>query len=123
MLLTYEMLRAKKACPEQANEFRDLFPAGVVLTEALCLAHASDFNFCWAARHLLSASAQEACEKACVPAWEAYCKARASAWEAYDKSGAAPLEAYAKARASAWEAYDKACAAAFFAGWQADHAP
>ena len=93
MLLTYEMLRAKKACAEQADKFRDLFPDGVVLTEALCVSHASDFDFGWAAENLLSARARKAYEKA--------------------RASAPALEAR--------EAYRKAIAAAFFAAWQADH--
>ncbi len=101
MKLTYEMLQAKGACAVQAHKFRALFPEGVVLTEALCVAHAGEFNFAWAACNLLSATALEAYEKACAPAWEAY----------------------EKTRAPAWEAYGKACAIAFFAGWQADNAP
>jgi hypothetical protein len=105
MLLTYKMLRAKGACGEQADKFRALFPAGVVLTEALCVAHASNFGFGfgfgWAATNLLSDTAREAYKQACAPA----------------------REAYKQACATAREAYKQACAIAFFAGWQADYAP
>jgi hypothetical protein len=133
------MLQAKNVCTEQADKFRALFPHGVVLTEALCIAHASDFNFTWAAANLLSTAAQEAYEKACAPARETYnktlavakkaCeKACAAAWEAYDKAPAPSWEACDKACTTAWETYDKACAtawktyqlaqaAAFFAFW------
>ena len=134
MLLTYEMLRAKGACADQADKFRDLFPAGVVLTEALCVAYAKEFEFECAARNLLSASARDAYYKACGTARDAYeeayttvqdaCgKAIAVAWEAYGKARVTARDAYYKARARALDAYDKARAAAFFAAWQADNAP
>jgi hypothetical protein len=117
------MLQAKGACAVQAHKFRDLFPGGVVLTEALCLAHASNFNFTWGARNLLSDTAREAYEKACAPDLEAYSKACDTAWEAYCKApppGGPPLsaggphaqEAYCKACDTAQEAYSKACAPA-----------
>ncbi len=112
MLLTYEMLQAKGACAVQAHKFRDLFPGGVVLTEALCLAHASNFNFTWGARNLLSDTAREAYEKACAPDLEAYSKACDTAWEAYCKAVSHAQEAYCKACDTAQEAYSKACAPA-----------
>ena len=90
MLLTYEMLRAKGACDQQADKFRALFPAGVVLTEALCVAHASDFDFGWAATNLLSATAREAYEQACATAREVYKQARATAFFAGWQADNAP---------------------------------
>jgi hypothetical protein len=110
MLLTYEMLLAKKVCEEQADKFRDLFPYGVVLTEALCVSHANDFDFNCAANNLLRARARKA-----------YKEAYARVWEPYQEACVRAKESCEKAIAPARQAFQEAIAAAFFAAWQADH--
>ena len=95
MKITAELLTRKGACKEQVDKFCDLFPEGVEPTRELCIAHANDFDWRWAAEHLLSASAAKAYEEACAPAVKAYNEARASAAKAYD-------EALASAWFDAW---------------------
>jgi len=102
------MLTEKKACANQVRRFKKLFPKGVKVTKAVCLKHAQDFGWDWAAWNLLSAPAWEAYLKARAPALEAYLKATAQAWETYKNA-----EVYEKATAPAWEAYKKATAQAF----------
>ena len=100
--LTLAQLRAATTCAPQLALFEKLFGAEVEVTEALCLAHASEFSWDLAAYHLLSASAQKAYDEATAPARKDYDEARASAWKAY-----------VEATAPAWKAFNEACAIAF----------
>ena len=89
--LTVETLKSKKACQPQIDLFRSLFGDSVEVTEELCVKHAQDFNWDWAADTLLSESAREDYYKATGPALKVYNKATAPA-----------LKVYIKATASAW---------------------
>ena len=100
--LTLTQLKAAGACPSAIARFEQLFGDQVGITKALCVKHASDFNFGWAARHLLGDAAREKYNKTCATAMAEYNKACAPAWAEYDK-----------ALAAAWAEYDKASAAAF----------
>jgi len=113
MRITAKMLTEKEACANQVRRFKKLFPRGVKVTRAVCLKHARDFDWDWAAYNLLSVPAWEAYKKARAPALEAYKKATAPAWKAYKKAKATALDAYEKARATAREAYKKVSATAF----------
>ena len=72
--ITLRMLKAKGACIEQCERFAALFPKGVEVTEVLCIEHAADFNWDWAAKNLLTA-----------PAWAEYVRATAPAWAEYER--------------------------------------
>ena len=54
MKITKELFQSKGACSSAVEKFASLFPRGVTLTEALCVKHVRDFDFTWAAQHLLS---------------------------------------------------------------------
>ena len=58
MKITSELLKSKGACLESIALFVKLGGNKLELTEELCIEHASKFDWCWAARHLLSASAK-----------------------------------------------------------------
>jgi cyclopropane fatty-acyl-phospholipid synthase-like methyltransferase len=94
-LITVETLRRLHACTDQVKKFAELFPNGVEPTLELCVKHAADFDWSWAACNLLTASARAQYDAAC-----------ASAWAQYDA-----------ACASAWAQYSPACAAAFYKAW------
>jgi hypothetical protein len=124
MKVTTALLRRKGACATQVDKFAALFPAGVEVTEALCIAHAPMFNWNWAARSLLRAPARKAYDKACATAWKAcdetcaparkaYAEACAPARKAYEEACAPARKAYAEACAPARKAYEEACASAF----------
>ena len=113
MKITKALLIRKHACRGQVDLFAELFPEGVVITESICLAHATEFDWDWAARKLLRpparkacdeahALAQKACDEACAPAWKACDEARVLAWKACDE-----------ACALAQKACNEACALAF----------
>ena len=102
MKITKELLVRKHACRGQVDLFAELFPEGVVITESICLAHATEFDWDWAARKLLQPPAREACVEACALARKTCDEACAPARKACD-------EAHALAR----KACDEACALAF----------
>ena len=78
--ITVELLTRKGACQDQVDKFRALYPEGVEPTRELCIAHASDFDWDWAAEHLLSAPAWKAYQEVAAPARKAYEEALAAAW-------------------------------------------
>ena len=59
MKITARLLKFKGACKEQVEKFKELFPDGVEVTESLCVIHAQDFNWDWAAYNLLPLELQE----------------------------------------------------------------
>ena len=91
MKVTKALLKRLGACKAQREKFAELFPRGVVVTEALCVEHAQEFNWDWAANHLLSPEA-----------WAEYNRVRALAWAEYNR-----VMAPAKAE------YDRVAALAF----------
>jgi hypothetical protein len=80
MIITVKMLKSKDACFSQVKLFQDLFGDAVEVTRELCLKHASDFDFNWAAMNLLNTSARRAYEEAVASAWRAYDEAVALAF-------------------------------------------
>ena len=96
MKITKALLISKHACRGQVDLFAELFPEGVVITESICLAHATEFDWDWAARKLLRPPARKACVEAMAPARKACVESMAPAWKAY-------VEAYALAFARAAE--------------------
>ena len=124
MKITKALLIRKHACRGQVDLFAELFPEGVVITESICLAHATEFDWDWAARKLLRpaarkacveamAPARKACDEACAPAWEACDEAYALAWKAYKDVCVIARKACVEARVLARKTCDEACALAF----------
>ena len=113
MIITLKQLDKRGACTEQRDLFEKLFGAAVDITKKLCIKHASDFDWTWAARNFLSAPARAEFDKARASAVAEYGKACASAWAEYDKACAPARAEYDKACAPAWAEYDKVCASAF----------
>ena len=69
MIITLKQLDRRGACKEQRNLFEKLFGASVEITKELCIKHASDFDWAWAARNFLGASARAEYNKACASAF------------------------------------------------------
>ena len=90
-ILTVSTLVALGACIEQRRAFRRTFGVSVRVTEALCVEHASTFNFDWAALHLLSA-----------PARSEYERVRAAARAEYERVEAPALAEYERVTAAAF---------------------
>ena len=111
-------LRALGACSAQVERFVSLFgEEDMEPTLALCVEHASTFDWNWA-RWLLSATAQRAYSEATAPARRAYNEATATAWRTYNEATATAERAYSEAKATARRTYNEATATAWFAAWQ-----
>ena len=108
-IITAGMLREKRACAAQLRVFEQHFPNGAEVSEALARQLHDVFVWGWAAKHLLTPSAETA-----------YNEATASAWEAFNKAMATAETAYSKAMASARKARDEAKAQAFARAYLAD---
>ena len=104
-----QQLEERRACENQVRLFERLFGEQVKVTKALCLKHANDFRFEWAALYLLSPLAQAEYEKLMKPA-------RAKTQQAMVKGCAAPtLHQFKKAMKAVITNHDKAEAVAFWA--------
>ena len=91
--ITVDMLRKVAACTSQIQLFEQLFPEGVTPTVALCVEHASKFDWDCASRKFLLAPAWAQYEAATAPAWAQYAAATAPAWARYK---AAKAQAWAE---------------------------
>jgi hypothetical protein len=114
--ITYDLLRGAGACKSQRYLFRRLFPNGVVPTAELIAAH-PEFNYLWAAEHLLTGAARAEYERIEAPARAEYERAIALAWADYECADAAWAD-YERTDAAAWADYQRAVVAVFLAGWE-----
>lgn len=102
MIITLRQLKLLGACKEQVQKFKDTFGPEVKVTEALCIKHAKDFDWNWAAFFLLPKDDLKTYEEAVISAWKAYEKAVALVGTAYPEAVAPAMEVYKKAQASAF---------------------
>ena len=76
-ILTLATLKKAGACSDQVALFRKLFGESVEVTDSLCVEHAEEFSWGWAAGNLLTA-----------PAWTEYDRATGAAFaRAYINDG------------------------------------
>ena len=66
--LTLAKLKELNACQSQVDLFERKFGSSVRVTQKLCASVAGEFDFIWAARHLLSAPAWAECDRVTAPA-------------------------------------------------------
>jgi len=83
MRVTVAKLKRLNACSEQVRLFAELFPDGVDVTEALCVAHADKFDWDWAARHLLPAPLLVDYKAKRAPLWADYLAEDEALWADY----------------------------------------
>ena len=95
MYITIELLQKHNACQGQLDLFAATFPAGVHVTEAVCLAVADKFNFDWAAACLLP-----------VDKLEEYWAKDALICAEYEAKRALILAEYEAKRAPIWAEYE-----------------
>ena len=100
-IITLRKLKAKRACQVQLDKFKELFGSKVEITLELCIKHAHDFNFNWAADNLLSASALAEYQRVTASAWAEYQRVTASAYAEYQRVTAPALAEYDRVTASA----------------------
>ena len=96
MRITLKQLRAAGACADQRELFKEKFGDYVDVTAALCLEHAEDFDWDWAADNLLPR-----------PARRAFNKAEDAAWRVFEEAQADLLRAYQKVVDQMWSGFDK----------------
>ena len=125
MRITKALLESKGACADQVELFAKLFPRGVTLTEAVCVKHAHEFEWHWAAKHLLSYTAWEEYwkidslaraeyKKATDLALVEYAKVKGLARAEYVKVEGLARAEYVKVKGLAWAEYKKQCSIAFW---------
>jgi hypothetical protein len=99
-MITIATLRAHRACAEQVQLFAERFPDGAPMTVEAAVSVAADFDWDWAAQHLLTPANQRTYDEAHAPIWRAYEEARAPIRRAYDEAHAPIRRAYDEARAA-----------------------
>ena len=113
MRVTVAKLKRLKACDNQVRLFAELFPDGVDVTEALCVAHAGKFNRDWAARYLLPAPLRADYESKRVALVADYESKRDALLADYEAKRAPLWADYESKRAPLWADYESKCAALF----------
>lgn len=101
-ILSLQTLIDKGACLSQVELFREKFGESVEVTESLANQVVHEFDFDWAARHLLSTPTYKEYKKLCAPAYEEYKKMRDLVYKEYKT-----------VCGLAYEEYKKVCAIAF----------
>lgn len=107
--ITLAQLEQIRACKSQVHRFEALFGTEVIVTPEAAVAVADQFDFSWAAKHLLSPAGYEALDEATAPARKAYDEAMATARKALDEAMVPVRKALNEAR----KALNEATAVAF----------
>ena len=100
--LTLAQLRKAGACASELNRLKIIFGISVVITEELCVDHAGDCNWDWAARHLLSRPALAEYNHVTAAAWVEYTRVTAPALAEYNRVTAPARAEYNRVTATAW---------------------
>ena len=129
-ILTLSKLRSLGVCREQVDEFAARFGEFVDITPDLCESVANIFDWSWASRNLLRASARAEYDRvrdaarteydrALAPARAKYDRVRVPALAEYDRVCTAARAEYDRVRAPARAEYDRVCARTFGQLYQA----
>ena len=110
--MTSRKLRLAGACSEQIALFKALGGDKKKITAKLCAAHASQFDWNWAARYLLSPEKHAEYERIITQAWAEYRCIIAPAWAEYRRIYALALAEYERTTAPAWAEYERTTAPA-----------
>jgi hypothetical protein len=107
-------LRKLGACSKQVDKFQSIFGNGPVkVTVELCVAHAQNFNWDWAAKNLLTAPAWAEYLRVTAPALTEFERAIVAAQAEYERATAPPWAEYEHATAPPWAKYRRAIAPAW----------
>ena len=120
--VTAELLRAKYACGSQVVLFESLFPEGVEITQELCVKHARDFDWSWAAKNLLPEKQREDYAEGRGLLMKDYAAKRAPLLVDYEAKHAPLLAGYMAKCAPLWADY-AAKDASLWADYEAKRAP
>ncbi len=103
MIITLKELKRLYACSGEVARFEKLFGKRVRVTKKLCLEHAQDVDWDWAAWHLLGDDAREV-----------YWADRRAGWDVYHAAEQPARETYEAVKHPAKEVYNVALALAFY---------
>ena len=81
--VTLAQLKSLDACLGEAQRFAELFGDSVTVTRELCVNHAGDFDWQWAARNLLSNTQRDVYYAQRKRLWDAYYAQVKALWDAY----------------------------------------
>ena len=115
MKITIRQLKKLKACQSQLDLFISSGLDGVEITVELCIKHAQDFDWNWAATRLLSRPAWAEYNRVTAPARAEYNRVAASARAEYNRVKNLALAEYQRVTALALADLKTAQAKAFFA--------
>src|ERR1039457_2849239 len=104
--ITVASLKHLGACEHELNRFRELFPNGTEVTVELCVKHAADFSWDWAADNLLSSTGRAVYQRDRAPIHAVYQRALAPINAAYDRDMAPINAAFDRALAPINAAFD-----------------
>src|SRR3990167_3287469 len=111
--LTLLQLQGQGACSEYLEKFRTVYGDQVEITVVLCVEQAAQWDWDWAAIHLLTAPALAEYQRVGATAVAAYQRVRASAWAEYERLTATAVAEYQRVTAPALAAYQRVRATAW----------
>jgi len=111
-IITLAQLKRLGACTDETSQFERLFGSSIEVTEACCVQHAAQFDWNWAAEHLLSQDALAEYQRVRATASAEYERVMAAARAEFDRMWAARAE-YKRVRAAANAEYQSTRATAF----------
>lgn len=106
--ISFDLLRSKNACADQLALFEKLGLDTIPTTETVCVENATNFDWLWAAKNLLSPAALEEFKAAIEPARVIFAKAIAPARAQYERAIAPAFTAYRAAIAPHQTTYERA---------------
>ena len=113
MKVTPTRLRLLGACVAERRKFTEVFPRGVVVTEALCAEHAATFDWNWAAASLLSSGARAEYDRVRDLARVEYDRVCGLAWAEHGRVCGLARAEYSRVCGLAWAEYCRVRASAF----------
>src|SRR3990167_8874433 len=103
--LTLLQLQGQGACSEYLEKFRTVYGDQVEITVVLCVEQAAQWDWDWAAIHLLTAPARAEYERVEAPAWAEYQRVTAPARAEYERVEAPAWAEYQRVTAPALAEY------------------
>ena len=113
MQITLKTLKRLGACSAETAKFKALFGESVELTRELCVKHAQDFSFGWAARNLLSKAGCAEYEEKLAAIYAEYEEKRAPIDAEYREKRALIYAEYQEKLAAIYAEYQEKLAAIY----------